>query len=247
MSDINIKRVLIVDDDRRWRDGLTYHFTNRLGQTDPYVFKVEVATSTEDCIAKLRARRTGDGYDVVVLDVRLKDSVEDSDTGGLRVNLAFAMGEEFGFDRPVRIIFTGYASYPDCVRAMRYGAWDYILKEDVGSVLAARLVVNSAVARLRQLDLRHEQEEVLAERWLPAHLHELQANCGGHVVALWHRPKVEMIASGRDVFDLEDQLEQCGWRQNRETWEEPFIVGVPLAPNTKVGEAGPGASCGAGM
>lgn len=230
MSEKTKKSVLVVDDEQRMCKILRDRFTDCNENVDcPYKFEADVALSAAECVEKVRAKIKGTEadkppYDVIVLGIRMEE-----ETTGLKTNLALACLEEFGPEIPVRIIFTGYPNYSQCVEAMRYGAWDYIVKEDVGDTPMSQIVVNSALARPQQLDLRREQEQQIAADWLPRHLPELQPQYGGQLVALWHRPEVKVIASGHDAFELEANLKD--WRKQHATWEQPFVVQIPLQRN----------------
>lgn len=209
--------VLIVDDEQAMCEELKDRFADCNQKADcPYEFEVEVALSAAECIQKVRTNM----YDVIVLDVRLEE-----EEGGLEVNLALALAEGFGSERPVKIIFTGYPNYRQCVEAIRRDAWDYIVKEDVGTTPAAQIVVNSAVARLQQLDLRQELEQRIATNWLPWRLGKLQPEYGGKLVAIWHQPEIRVIAAGADAFELEANLKE--WRKQHAVWEQPFLVHIP--------------------
>jgi CheY-like chemotaxis protein len=214
------KAVLIVDDEQDMCDILKEEFTDlNNGRSDiPYTFDVDVSPTADDAIQKVQTR----SYDVIVLDVRME---------GIRSGLeaSFKIYEYFGVEVPIRIIFTGYPNYRDCVQAMRYGAWDYIIKEDVGETLMARVVVDSAVERLRELSLRQHLERKIATDWLPQHFHELQEKYAeGRLLALWEDDQTEEITeigNGSDAFELEDNLKT--WREQHEPWQQPFLVQVP--------------------
>jgi ActR/RegA family two-component response regulator len=209
------RAILIVDDERHMCEILTDRFTDCNEKSDcPYTFEVDVALSTAECVQKVRERT----YDVIVLDIRLE-----KETSGLETNLALKLDEEFGLERG--IILTGYPSYPQCVEAMRHGAWDYIVKEDVGSTPMAQIVVNSALAHFQELDLRRELAQRIAADWLPRHLWEFQQEYGGKLVAIWHQPEIKIIASGADAFELEENLRE--WRKRHPAWEQPFITEIP--------------------
>jgi DNA-binding NtrC family response regulator len=217
------KTVLIVEDETSISFIVKERFLDCNKRPDcPYQFEVEEARTTPDFVRMVRAKH----YDVVVLDVRLEEK-----TSGLVAS--FRLYQQLGWEKPIRIFLTGYPTYPDCVTAMRHGAWDYIVKEDEDDIPMAQVVVNSAMTRLRQLDLRREQAKTISGDWLPRNLRELQSQFGGKIIAVWHRPQVDIIASGSDAFELEDQLKD--WRDEHEPWEQPFIVEIP--PEDKPGEA----------
>jgi CheY-like chemotaxis protein len=227
------KEVLIVDDEPLIVEMLCDRFMDctRVHEC-PYDFEVEVANSAVECVQKIRARASIPGksvYDVIVLDMLMEGQ-----TSGLDVarsisspEIARSLAEGFGFETPVRIVVTGFPNYNQCVEVMRSGAWDYIVKEDVGHKSVSQIVVDSAVARLRQLDSRQQQERQIAADWIPRHFIDIQNKYSGKLIALWHQPKVEIIASGADAFELEDNLKE--WRSRRVAWEQPFVVRIPPA------------------
>ena len=216
------KEVLIVDDEPRMCESLRDQFTDCNEEANcPYEFEVDVALSAAECVKKVRSKNAGAGklpYDVIVLDIRMEE-----EKSGLEASSA--LHQQLGWEAPVRIIFTGFPSYRQCVEAIHHGAWDYIVKEDVGVTLAAQIVVDSALARLQQIDLRQEQERRIAEDWLPRRLRELQEEYGGQFVALWDEEEVAVIASGRDTFELETRLKD--WRKQHKYWEQPMVVLIP--------------------
>jgi len=209
------KTVLVVDDDTAWHGLFRDCFSTYSHRADcPCDFEVDGASSAADCVQMIRAkRREGASYDVILLDIRMEEELSGIKT---MVELAREAREEV----PLRIVFTGFPTYKTCVQAMRHGAWDYILKEDVENRLAAQIVVESALSRLRELDLRRELENRISE-----HLGELQLDYAGKLVALWHEPEVHVIASGSDAFELEDNLKE--WRKQHASWKQPFILRVP--------------------
>jgi len=218
------KSVLVVDDVPLMCQILRDSFGDCAERADcPYEFEVYEARSAAECVENIRARgpkADRPPYDVIVLDVRME-----GERSGLDTAFVLALYEELGVDRPVQIVFTGYPSYANCIEAMRYGAWDYIVKEDVGEIGMAQVVVNSAVTRLRQLDHRREQETLIGSEWLPLNILDLQANYEGKLVAIWDAPQISVIASGQDAFELEAGLKD--WRREHESWQQPFVVQVP--------------------
>lgn len=222
MPETTTKRVLIVDDEESMgeieRDGFLQ--SNERGDC-PYHFEIDLAASTAECIERLRA----DTYDVIILDVRMEQ-----ETSGIQA--AFALREQLGGEIPVRIISTGYPSYPQCIEAIRSGVWDYLVKSDASGIGIARRIVDSAVCRLRQIDLREKLEQEIGATWLPSNFHRLQETYGGQLVALWHEPEVGVIAHGRDAFELEETL--GAWRGAHPSWYQPYVLEVPtLAPDQR--------------
>ena len=225
MTEKTPKTVLIVDDDAVLRSILIREFMRCNKEADcPYQFQVDGAESYSEAIDKIRAKKD---YDVIVLDIKMEEHAS-----GLKLNFELALAAQFGTRTPVRILFTGVAKdIPTCVEAMRRGAWDFIVKTDVGNTPAARIVVISALNRLRQLDLRSEQERRIARGWLPTHLRQLEERYGGQIIALWHKPEVTVIASGRDAFEVEDKLKEWRVQHKNRPWEQPYLVQIPAVPH----------------
>jgi CheY-like chemotaxis protein len=122
MNRKNQKAVLIVDDEQRMCESLKDRFTDCNDKLDcPYEFEVDIVLSADECRQKVLTK----SYDVIVLDVVLDIRVKGKtgeETSGLDAALALALYEQQGWETPIRIIFTGYPSYEQCVKAMRHGA-----------------------------------------------------------------------------------------------------------------------------
>lgn len=213
------KRVLIVDD-HRIREKIARAFTDCNDSPDsPYSFEADIAATPDDAIKFLRNTL----YDVAVLDIRLKQVAE-----GLEI--AHALTRQYGENLPVKIMFSGeYEDIATCVKAMRGGAWDYILKDAVaaGEMEPVDQVVKSAMDRLRMLDLQEELKRAVAQEWLPRQGYTLERDHPGKLVALWHKPEVHIVAIGEDAFSLQANL--VSWQAQHETWEQPYLLEVPAA------------------
>ena len=223
------KYVLIVDDDVEWHPKFKKYFEGRsCTEGCEYTFEVDTAASLHDAIRAIRERvGTKREYDVVIFDVRME-----TPEAGLQGACALALESAEMF--PVIIIFTGFEEYEGCVTAMRHGIWDYIRKKSVvdkaGVVRTApEIVVESAINRLREMDLRRVLRQAIGVEWYPTHSAELMKEHGGRIVALWHEPTVGVIASGTDAFDLEKNLRE--WRSDHAPWEQPFLLRVPRLPS----------------
>jgi CheY-like chemotaxis protein len=228
--DKRTKSVLIIDDDDDIQVVLKDQFYDSNHQIDcPYSFQIDSAQTAYGGVEKLRAN----SYDVIIMDVRMPDKEQEQENkrSGLDLALALAspeiarsLGEVSGYQSPVRIIITVWEDFGQCVEAMRNGAWDYILKKDTHMPFS-QAVVDSVITGLRHLDQRREQEELIAHEWLPWHFVDLQHEYGGKLIAIWHKPEIEVIASGDDAFKLEGELK--AWRVRQKTWDAPFIVRIP--------------------
>lgn len=217
MNETTTKLVLIADDEESIRDIERDGFIQSNERRDcPYDFEIDLVGSVAECFQSIRNKT----YDVIVLDMRMEE-----ETSGIQA--AFALHEQLGVGMPIRIIVTGFPSYPQCVQAMRYGVWDYIVKMDAHGVGIARRLVESAVCRLRQIDLRQKHEQEIGAKWLPANFLSLRERYSGQIVAIWHKPQVGVVANGRDAFELEEKL--ATWRGAHAVWEQPYVVEMPLA------------------
>jgi ActR/RegA family two-component response regulator len=232
MSEKKQIRVLVVDDESQWHDIFRRRFGTRGHQPDcPYEFNVDVASSLADGVELIRtARRANANYAVLVFDLWMGEDAK----AGLSGIAGLTLGEDE--EIPVIIVLTAHPAFETCVRAMRDGAWDYVAKESVDGRPAAQVVVDSAVARLREL----EQSKALRQeftQWFPSHVDELRAQYPpGSVVALWNEPEILVVASGTDSFDLEQKLQD--WKKGREVWQQPHVIQVPPPPVNTLEEGG---------
>lgn len=219
-----LKHVLVVDDDAFTRHDVCAafkHYSDDAGSE--FRFVAEAAESIHEAVGKVRAQRVDTAYDVIVLDLAFD---EDGRTfEGLRIADALGICRRLGQAIPVEIVFSGYADVRTSVQVMRHGAWDVIDKHgDDPDVSPFRLVVESAVHRLKALDLQQNLNATVLP-WLQRHIIDLQKKYGGLVVAIWHDPSLEVVADGRDVFELETRLD--AWRKEHPDWMYPFVVQIP--------------------
>jgi len=223
------KSVLIVDDDRPLAERVAEAFLTRSTRRQcPYSFETTIATSPAACVKEIRKMHAqGRHFDVVVLDIKTEEGTRSG------IEAALALHVQGSAWRPVRIIFTGVPDqfHVDCVEAIRYDAWDYIVKRDHRDLPATEVVVNSAVTRLRQLDVQQEQEQCISNNWLPQNYQRLRKKYGkdgGSLVALWHKDngkcRVHEIAHGRDAFELLKRLKV--WQGHHKEWDLPYIIEI---------------------
>jgi DNA-binding NtrC family response regulator len=109
-------KVLVVDDDRAARRTLT-----SVLRTAPDV-EVQEAASMEEARAVL-----GDGFDIALIDLRLSDRAEDRD--GL---VLVGEARERGI---VPLVASGFGDLREVRAAMRAGAYDFLLKDELSEAL----------------------------------------------------------------------------------------------------------------
>jgi ActR/RegA family two-component response regulator len=208
------KAVLIVDDDTKFSRQLANEFIALSLQVEsPYVMAPDVVDTVKGCIDALRERP----YDLVIIDVKLPGPGRE----GLLLNLSMAIREQFGNNKPLRVVITHDPRPPEAIAAMRQGAWDYIDKKRLDDKPIETFIFDSCVAGLQRLDMLEQQDAAL-EAWLPQHAAELKRLYPDKVIALWHEPTLEVIAVGVDAFDVHYQL--TAWYRDHEFWQEPKFL-----------------------
>ncbi len=135
---MNVPRILIVDDEERFRVTLTKRLVERQ-------LEVSSVGGGQEALAELRRRL----YDVVVLDVKMPglDGIE---------TLSEIKKTHPGVEV---ILLTGHASVDSAVDGMRMGAYDYLLKPCELETLIEKIngaygVKAARDQRLRQAEIR---------------------------------------------------------------------------------------------
>ncbi len=223
MTNRPVRHVLLVDDHLfTCRDLRAAFLAHHSDPEAAFEFEVDMATTIAEAIEKVRARESSNQFHVIVLDLSFHSPGVDRE--GLRIADALGLCLRLGQTIPVEIIFSGYADVKNCVQAMRHGAWDVIDKAEDSDGDPYDRVVVSAVSRLKALDLQEHLATVAVE-YLQTRIASLQRTYGGRLVAIWHEPEVGVIADGRDVFDLENNLHS--WREIHPGGTYPFITRIP--------------------
>jgi DNA-binding NtrC family response regulator len=198
MNDRSVK-VLIIEDEDAPRESLEAAFCR---SSDP---KFEVRTARNSAEAEIEIQQAK--FDVITIDLKLQSEQE----AGLRL---FEEGMILAScPDAVKIVVTGYATYERCVQAVRQGAWDFILK--TGSYEAK--VVQSAVARLNDLEEVSKQEDQIFEEWLPKNEAMLQERFPDEYIAVRDG---EVIAHARTMIGLGTAM------RSAQAGRKPFILRV---------------------
>ncbi|MEW6097145.1 MAG: response regulator [bacterium] len=197
MSENNKKSVLIIEDDRGMLEDIKFAFeTNK-----DYKFETKGVENKAEAIKLLKKiERTKDmkPYDVMVIDVRLEE-----ERAGIALITQMIQYADKCKDT-IKIIFTGWPSYEDCVNCMRGGAYDYIVKGQGKESIDK--VVNSAVTRLKRLEESEEREKYIDEVWLTKYFTpEVQKKYAGKYIAVVGD---EIKYSAPDYISLCEELEK---------------------------------------
>jgi DNA-binding NtrC family response regulator len=161
--------VLLAEDDADVRLALKSEFEQN-------GFKVLEADSIGDALALLREHV----IDAIILDMKMPEDTGASDeAAGIRVLRA---ASHFGLAKTTMpiLVFTGYESFPNCVSAIRAGAWDYIPKGILG-VNTLREIVRLC---RRAIEECRSPPEPVDEGWLVRNYESLSRQFGGKRIAV---------------------------------------------------------------
>ena len=89
--------------------------------------------------------------------------------------------------------------------------------------MAIKNVVQVVINRLKHFDTQAELRIKIGQKWLPVHFRELREKYPNQLIALWHQPRVKIIAHGHDAFELENNLKE--WRNTHHA-EQPYILRI---------------------
>jgi len=168
-------------------------------------YDVTALTDHAEAIERLADER----FDVVITDMVMGSG----EAEGMEV-LRTLIGKS-----PITIVLTAYPSIPNCVEAMRAGAWDYLEKVPADGSDAYENLLNSLEAACRK---RMEQPETgrpsRDAKWVHEHLGELTRDYGGKVIAVLDQKVVDHDAS---YGELQKRVKQ------RFPVAQPTLVSIP--------------------
>lgn len=142
--------------------------------------------------------------DVLIADMRLgKD-----DSGGFAI-LDWVQAQNLS---AVVIILTANATVPDCRRAFRSGAWDYIAKDAPGNIFES--LDQSIEAAIAYLDRWGNQPN---QQWFSEHQTELEDQYWGQWVAIANKTVIETADT---EAELEKRLEERKLRRFTVTFKQ---------------------------
>lgn len=195
-------KVLVVDDQPEALKEIARALEGDQGP-DKKPYEVVALADHEEAVKRLEAER----FDVVVTDMRMGPEEDE----GLEVVRKLMERS------PITIVLTAYPSIPNCVAAMRAGAWDYIEKEPLdGSNAYERLLesVREACEFRRKFPWAGRADP--NARWIHEHSDELIRDYPGEVVAVLDQGVV-------------DHDEDSGKLRRRLTRKFPFAHPVTIS------------------
>lgn len=148
-------------------------------------------------------------FDAVITDMRM----ESDEKEGL------AVLHELMDKSPVTIVLTAHPSIPNCVAAMREGAWDYIEKIPPDEKDPYDRLLESLAAAYRYRKANPETGRPSPDsKWIHAKLARLMDEYPGEIVAVLDR---QVVAHATNYDDLTKQLE------GRFLLTQPTIISIP--------------------
>ncbi len=172
---------------------------------DEKPYEVVALADHNEALKRLDAER----FDVVITDM-VMGTEEDK---GLEV-LRKLIGKS-----PITIVLTAYPSIPNCVEAMRAGAWDYLEKEPAdGSDAYENLLASLKKACQRRVEEPESGRSTEDAKWVQEHLGKLIHDYGGQVIAVLDQ---KVVDSDANYGKLRDRVKKAY------PVAEPTLVSIP--------------------
>lgn len=172
---------------------------------DEKPYEVVALADHNEALKRLDAER----FDVVITDM-VMGTEEDE---GLEV-LRKLIGKS-----PITIVLTAYPSIPNCVEAMRAGAWDYLEKEPAdGSDAYENLLASLKKACQRRVEEPESGRSTEDAKWVQEHLGKLIHDYGGQVIAVLDQ---KVVDSDANYGKLRDRVKKAY------PVAEPTLVSIP--------------------
>lgn len=172
---------------------------------DEKPYEVVALADHNEALKRLDAER----FDVVITDM-VMGTEEDK---GLDV-LKQLVGKSH-----ITIVLTAYPLIPNCVAAMRAGAWDYLEKVPAGGSDAYENLLASLEAACRtRMENPESGRSPEDAKWVQEHLGDLMRDYAGKVIAVLDQ---EVVASDVNYGKLRDRVKKAY------PVAEPTLVSIP--------------------
>lgn len=212
-------RILVIDDE----ENVLKQIVNFLKNARPpqgETFEVEGESNYKEAQKRIgNVHPQEKYYHVIVTDTRMGYK----ETEGLDIIRFLNIYQK----SPITIVLTAYASIPNCVAAMRAGAWDYLEKtpED-GSDPYENLLKSIKAAYNERLKNPYRDRVHPDAKWVQEHMDELMQKFGGKVVAVLDRTVVD---SDSDYQALTERLSK------KFQTAKPVMISIPDISRETIG------------
>jgi DNA-binding NtrC family response regulator len=201
--------ILVIDDE----ENVLKQIVNFLKNSHPpqgETFEVEGKKDHQEALKLLEKFDPNERYyHIIITDMRM----------GVEENEGIAILEELTKKSPITIVLTAYASIPNCVAAMKAGAWDYLEKTpENGSDPYENLLKSIKAAYNERLKNPYRDRVHPDAKWVQEHMDELMQNYRGKVVAVLDRTVVD---SDSDYKALTERLAK------KFQTAKPMMVSIP--------------------
>jgi len=168
-------------------------------------YQVVALADHHEALKRLETER----FDVVITDMVM--GTEEAE--GLEV-LRKLIGKS-----PITIVLTAYPKIPNCVEAMRAGAWDYLEKEPAdGSDAYENLLASLEAACRTRMENPESGRSPEDAKWVQEHLGDLMRDYAGKVIAVLDQ---KVVDSDANYGKLRDRVKKAY------PVAQPTIVSIP--------------------
>ena len=170
-------KVLVIDDQPEALKQIENAISDAKGP-DEQPYEIVALTDHKEALGRLEKER----FDVVITDMVM----------GTEEQEGLAILQELADKSPVTIVLTAYPSIPNCVAAMRAGAWDYLEKvPGDGSDPYENLLRSLQEAYRERLEHPEARRSNPDSKWVQQNLGELMGQHAGEVIAVLDQKVVD--------------------------------------------------------
>jgi DNA-binding NarL/FixJ family response regulator len=204
--------VLIIEDRAEQRKALERSF----GMSTRFKFRVVSRGSPAECVQM--HEESGCGlFDVIVADLGFDGTKQPEE-----LQFSLLLCRAFAKSTAIIVVYSGYPKTENVVRAIRYGADDFISKTD-----CPPHELPNRIAQILESRRQREAEFNLVMEWLGNELKSLQSNpeyVGRHIALAIESGVVRVVASGRTPLEVLLAYGEARRKSKGFGWpEEPFV------------------------
>ena len=213
--------VLIIEDRVELRQVLERSF----GMSTRFDFRVVTRASPAEC-ALIDPTCGQRFFDVIVADLGFEGPNRTQE-----LQFTPLLCRAFMKATAIIVVYSGNVKHDVVVRAIRYGAVDFISKPD-----CPPQELPNRIAEILESRRRTETEFTLVMEWLRNERKSLQTNsnyAGRHIALVIESGEVRVVASGRTPLEVLLAYAEARWKNRGSDWpEEPFVHKVNATDQT---------------